>query len=141
MKEIKSKEIIFNHRIIWLTFIFLFALTILIFVDESVVTFFVALPLMIISMFLILVSPTHYIFSETELTINHFFGLKETIEYKDIRSIDKFNEIGTSSWIIPIKYYYIAYPHEKKHFFLRSEISKSKKAKRLLEYYTNKEIE
>lgn len=141
MKEIKIKEIIFNYRIFRLILYFLFSLAILIFADGAVVSFFVAIPLMIILLFLILISPTHYTFSEKALTINHLFGIKETIEYRNIRSVRECIESGTSHWIIPMKYYYIAYPHEEKYFFLASEVRKSKKAKRLLQHYTNKEIE
>ena len=140
MKEIKSKETIFNYRQIYFVFCFLLAWAIFVFDDEGVISFLVALPLMIILLFLILISPTHYIFSKTELTIKHFFGLKETIEYKDIRSIDEFAESGTTAWIRPLKNYYIVYPHKSK-FPFQSEILKSKKAKRLLKYYTNLEIE
>ena len=141
MKEIKLKEIVFNYRILRLIFYFLFSLVILVFADGAVLSYFIVIPFMIIFLFLILISPTHYTFTENALTINHLFGIKEIIEYKHIRSVSECIESGTRHWIIPMKYYYIAYPHEQKYFFLASEVRKSKKAKRLLEHYTNKEIE
>lgn len=141
MKEFKSKEIVFNHRILRLTFYFLFSLIILIFADGAVLSFFIVIPLMVLFLFSILISPTHYTFTEKALTINHLFGIKETIEYRNIRSVRECIESGTSHWLIPMKYYYIAYPHEEKFFFLASEVRKSKKAKRLLQHYTNLEIE
>ena len=118
MKEIKSKEIIFNHHQIRFLFWFLCALVIFIFeliiLNELLISF-VGIPLMILLFILILISPTRYIFYDNELIIKHFFGSKE------------------------VKNYYIAYPHKKK-FLLCSKVCKSKKAKRLLEYYTNIEI-
>ena len=81
MKEIKIKEIIFNYRILRLILYFLFSLAILIFADGAVLSFFILIPFLIIFLFLILISPTHYTFTEKTLTINHLFGIKEIIEY------------------------------------------------------------
>lgn len=143
MKEIKSKEILFNHRQIHFLFWFLCALVIFIFeliVLNELFISIVGIPLMILLLIVILISPTHYVFYANELTIKYFFGLKENIKYNEINSIYENSEIGTRDWIRPFKNYYIAYPHKKK-FLLCSEVCKSKKAKQLLEYYTNKEIE
>lgn len=142
MKELKSKEIIFNHHQIRFLFWFLCALVIFIFeliiLNELLISF-VGIPLMILLFILILISPTHYIFYGNELIIKHFFGSKEVIKYNEINSIYEMSESGTMGWIKPFKNYYIAYPHKKK-FLLCSKVCKSKKAKRLLEYYTNIEI-
>lgn len=142
MKELKSKEIIFNHHQIRFLFWFLCALVIFIFeliiLNELLISF-VGIPLMILLFILILISPTHYIFYDNELIIKHFCGLKENIKYNEINSIYEMSESGTRGWIRPFENYYISYPHKKK-FLLCSEVCKSKKAKRLLEYYTNIEI-
>lgn len=142
MKELKSKEIIFNHHQIHFLFWFLCALVIFIFELIVFNEFFISIvgiPLVILLFILILISPTHYIFYDSELIIKHFCGLKENIKYNEINSIYEMSESGTRGWIKPFKNYYIAYPHKKK-FLLCSEVCKSKKAKRLLEYYTNIEI-
>jgi len=142
MKEIKSKEIIFNYRQIHFLFWFLCVLVIFIFeliiLNELLISV-VGIPLMILLLIIILISPTHYIFYDNELIIKHFCGLKENIKYSEINSIYEMSESGTRAWIRPFENYYIAYPHKKK-FLLCSKVCKSKKAKRLLEYYTNIEI-
>lgn len=143
MKEIKSKEVIFNRQLIRFLILAIIG-AIVIFSecyfykeDHNLVFLIVGIPLAVINVIIVLISPIYYVFGENELIIKYFFGLKEIIQYKQIYMV--LTDVNYKFWFPP-KSYEIFYPHEEK-FPLNSTIHKSRKTKRLLQHYTNIEIE
>ena len=96
--------------------------------------------LVLIFMFLLLISPTHYVFSNEAVVICHPFKRREIIPWEDIRSISKYG-----SWFYPehngFTHYKIHYRHEKEILFLNGEICKSRKTKGLLQKYYKGNVE
>ena len=143
MKEIKSKEVIFNKQLIRFLILTIIG-TIVIFgecyfykEDHNLDLLFIGIPLAVINLIIVLISPIYYVFDENELIIKYFFGLKEIIPYKQIYMV--LTDVNYKFWFPP-KSYEIFYPHEEK-FPLNSTIHQSRKTKRLLQHYTNIEIE
>ena len=89
---------------------------------------------------LMLISPTHYVFSSDNVVICHPFKRQEIIPWEDIRSISKYG-----SWLFPehngFTHYKIYYRHEKEVLFLNGEICKSKRTKQLLQKYYKGNVE
>ena len=100
------------------------------------VGFFLAASL---SIFVFLISPIYYVFSEESITITYLFGQKEEIKWNSTRSITLYG-----SWISrgrATPHYHIAYPTNKKRpFFVNGNISKTRKTKRLIKKYYKKNI-
>ena len=96
--------------------------------------------IVLIFVFLLLISPTHYVFTNEKLVICHPFRRRETILWEDIRSINKYG-----SWfyktLFGLPHYKIYYRHEKEVIFLNGEICRSRKTKRLLEKYYKGNVE
>ena len=94
----------------------------------------------LIFVFLLLISPTHYIFSSENVVICHPFKRKETISWEDIRSINKYG-----SWfyktLFGLPHYKVYYRHEKQIIFLNGEICRSRRTKRLLQKYYKGNVE
>lgn len=94
----------------------------------------------LIFVFLLLISPTHYIFTNECVVISHPFKRKETILWEDVRSINKYG-----SWfyktLFGLPHYKIYYRHEKEVLFLNGEICRSRKTKRLLQKYYKGNVE
>ena len=107
--------------------------------DEFIFTVFGIL-IILIFIFLLLISPIFYVFSEENVVICHPFKRRETIHWQDISNI---NEYG--SWLSPgligLPHYKIFYRHEKEVLFLNGEICKSKKTKQLLQKYYKGTVE
>ncbi len=107
--------------------------------DETIFIVF-GVVLALIFAFLLLISPTHYIFSSDNVVICHPFKRRETIRWGDIRSISKYG-----SWLYPehngFTHYKIYYRHEKERLFLNGEICRNRKTKRLLQKYYKGTIE
>lgn len=82
----------------------------------------------------LLISPTHYIFSEENVVICHPFKRKETIYWESIRSIKIyrgwFYRVG-----IGYDHYKVYYHHKKERLFFNGEICRSKKTRTLLQKY------
>ena len=91
----------------------------------------------LLPIFVFLISPVYYIFSEESVTITYLFGQKEEIKWNSIRSITLYGSWTSRSGATP--HYHIAYPTNKKRaFFINGDISKTRKTKRLIKkYYKN----
>ena len=91
----------------------------------------------LLPIFVFLISPLYFIFSEKEIKIVYTLGQKEIIEWKNIRDSTLFG-----SWIGDgFPHYSLAYPNNEKHlFFVRGEIPKTRKTKMLIKKYYRKNI-
>ena len=91
----------------------------------------------LLPIFVFLISPVYYIFSEESVTITYLFGQKEEIKWNSIRSITLYGSWISRGGATP--HYHIAYPTNKKRsFFINVDISKTRKTKRLIKkYYKN----
>ncbi len=143
MKELKSREVLFNrYQFMYLFFLSIGVMAILLDVyifNDFGIFFILGILLTILYFSVILTAPIYYVYDKEKLSIIHACGIKEKIYYKDIRWIREGYLVFRSS-LPAYKYFEIYYPHKEK-FLLKGEVCKSKKAKRLLEYYTKKEIE
>ena len=91
------------------------------------------------SAFCICVSPIYYIFTEKSVTIIYCFGISETINWSDIRSISKWG-----SWWFSrhLPFYQLSFPQIKKRpFFVNGEISYSKRTKKYIKKFYIKNVE
>ncbi len=144
MKEIKSRELIFNRQLIRFLMLAIIGLIVILCEgyfykeDHNLDGLIIGVPLAVIYLIIFLISPIYYVFEENELIIKYFWGLKEIIPYKQIYMI--LTDVDYRHFLFPLKSLEIFYPHEQK-FPLNSTIHKSKRTKRLLQHYTNKEIE
>lgn len=89
----------------------------------------------LLPLFFFLISPLYFVFSEDEVQIVYCLGQRERIRWSAVRSVSQ-----SGSWLgRGMPYYSIAYPmKEKRPFFVRGEIAKTAKTKRLLkQYYKN----
>ena len=143
MKEIKSREIIFNRQLIRFLILAIIG-TIVIFgecyfykEDRNLDGLIIGIPLAVINFIIIFISPIYYVFDENELIIKHFWGVNEIIPYKQIYMV--LTDVNYKFWF-PLKSFEIFYPHEEK-FPLNGTIHKSRRTKRLLQHYINLEIE
>ncbi len=93
----------------------------------------------LLPVFVFLISPLYYIFSDESVEIIYNFGQKEIIKWSDIRSISLMG-----SWIDDcggLPHYVISYPiKEKRLFFVVGKIQKTRKTKKLIEMYYKKKI-
>ncbi len=109
---------------------------------ETEEPFFIVFGILIILVFvfLLLISPTHYVFSNEGVVICHPFKRREAILWEDIRSINKYGSwfYHTSSGLTHYKIYY---RHEKEVIFLNGEICRSRRTKRLLQKYYKGTVE
>ena len=107
---------------------------------EEIIFIVGGIVIVLIFVFLLLISPTHYIFSSENVVICHPFKRREKIVWEDIRSIKRYG-----SWfyktLFGLPHYKIYYRHEKEVFFLNGEICKSRKTKRLLQKYYKGNVE
>lgn len=81
----------------------------------------------------------YYVFSEDSVEIIYLWGQKEEIKWDVVRSITQ-----NGSWISRYSappYYNFAYPVDKKRlFFMRGDVSKTRKTKKLIKKYYKKDI-
>ena len=141
MKDSNKKQIAINTHLWLAVVLFLIFITIAIScIKENeigmVVGFLIAA---LLPIFVFLISPVYYIFSEESVTITYLFGQKEEIKWNSIRSITLYG-----SWISrgeATPHYHIAYPTNiKRAFFINGDISKTRKTKRLIKKYYRKDI-
>lgn len=101
---------------------------------EEIVFIVGGIVIALIFIFLLLVSPTHYIFSDEKIIICHPFKRREVIPWEDITGINSFG-----SWfyktLFGLPHYKIYYRHEKEVIFLNGEICRNRRTKRLLQKY------
>lgn len=94
--------------------------------------------LSLMMLFLILISPLHYMFCDESVEIVYNFGRREIIKWRSVKSISLVGKwIGSGH----LPYYEIAYGKESKRpFYMRSEISKTRKTTKLIKKYYKKDI-
>ena len=94
----------------------------------------------LLHLFIFLISPMYYVFSEEKIEIIYLWKQKEEIKWNSIKHITL-----SGSWISRYAappHYHIAYPTNKRRaFFINSDISKTRKTKRLIEKYYKKNID
>jgi hypothetical protein len=92
----------------------------------------------LVIIFVFLISPLCFVFSDEGVEIIYHFGQRENIKWNEIRSITQ-----RGSWVgggMPC--YEIAYPcREKRWFFVCGSINKMPKTTRLIKKYYKKEID
>ena len=91
----------------------------------------------LLPLFVFLISPMYYVFSEEGVKIIYLWGEKEEIEWTSVRSIEI-----EGSWMVGrmgFPHYHVAYPQNKKlMFFMNGDISKTRRTKKLIKkYYKN----
>ena len=93
----------------------------------------------LLPIFVFLISPIYYVFSEESITITYLFGQKEEIKWNSIKSITLYGSWISRGGATP--HYHIAYPtNRKRAFFINGDISKTRKTKRLIKKYYEKNI-
>ncbi len=131
-----EKYIAFNTHILPHTLLVLFGFLLVSFglwIDE-IAFIIIGIVLAVGFIAVLLISPTHYVFSEENVVICHPFNRKETICWGAIRNIKIyrgwFYRIG-----IGYNHYKIYYRHEKERIFLNGEICRSRRTQRFLQKY------
>lgn len=93
----------------------------------------------LIAVFAFLVSPVYIVFTAEEITIVYLWGIKERIMWKQIRNISEYG-----SWIfrhVGTPEYCISYPQKEKYpFFVKGRVPRTRKTKKLIKYFYNKDI-
>ena len=124
----KKKQIAINTHLIFAVIMFIIFTLLAIFSAKDEETWlavgfaaFTLLPL-----FVFLISPMYYVFSEEGVKIIYLWGKKEEIEWTFVRSIEI-----EGSWMVGrmgFPHYHLAYPQsEKTPFFVCGDISKTRK--------------
>ena len=92
----------------------------------------------LVIIFVFLISPLCFVFSDEGVEIIYHFGQKESIKWNEIRSITQ-----SGSWVgAGMPCYEIAYPcREKRWFFVCGSINKTPRTTRLIKKYYKKEID
>lgn len=94
--------------------------------------------LALLPVFVLLISPLFYVFTEEQVKIVYPLGQKEIIPWQSVRSISL-----SGSWVGSGGHpcYHLAYPHQDhRPFYVNSEISKTRKTKKLIKRYYEREI-
>ncbi|MBQ8768661.1 MAG: hypothetical protein IJZ15_03300 [Oscillospiraceae bacterium] len=94
---------------------------------------------LLLPIFVLVVSPLYFVFSDDCVEIVYILGAKEIIRWKDIKSITLMGSWITKHASPP--HYAIAYRcKEKRPFFVRGEIPKTRRTKKLIKKYYKKQI-
>ena len=140
---VEEKHIVFNTHIIIM--ILLFAIFLGFGIsglaskeDLGWAIFFLILCLLPIYVFLI--SPMYVVFTPRDVTVVYLWGIKERIEWKEIRNITSYGSFFVRYGGFPR--YQIAYPKKEKYpFFVDSSIPRTHKVKKMVKrYYKGKII-
>lgn len=83
--------------------------------------------------FLFVISPVYYLFGKRGVTIVYLLGDREVIPWGSVRSITADGSYISKYGGLP--HFAIAYPHAGRRFYVRGEIAKSRKTRRLLDKY------
>lgn len=79
-----------------------------------------------------LLSPLYFVFDEQEVVIVYTLGKKESIKWKDIKSITAYGSLMGGG----LPSFEIAYPtNEERTFFMRGEIVRNHRTKKLIQKY------
>ena len=93
----------------------------------------------LLALFIFLISPMYYVFTNKEIEIIYLWGQKEKIRWIDIRNITLFGSWLSRGESTP--HYHIAYPAPKRLFFMTGDISKTRKTRKLFRNHYGREIE
>ena len=137
----KKKQIAINthllHSIVFCVFFILFAIFSAKDQEIGLAVGFAAFTLL--PLFVFLISPIYYVFSDESVKIIYLWGKKEEIEWTSVKSIEI-----EGSWIggrEGFPHYHLAYPQNKKLlFFMNGDISKTRRTKKLIKKYYKKHI-
>ena len=141
MNKIKQKYSAFNTQLFFVVAMFLvfLVLSICAAVEREVglaIGFALAT---LLPIFVFLISPLYVVFSDEEIEIVYILGQREVIKWNSVRSISL-----NGAWISRgsgLPHYVVAYPtNEKRPFFVRGEIPKTRKTKRYIKKYYKKDI-
>lgn len=86
-----------------------------------------------IGAFLFVISPVYYLFGKRGVTIVYLLGDREVIPWGSVRSITAGGSYISKYDALP--HFTVAYPHTGGRFYMRGEIAKTRKTRRLLEKY------
>ena len=137
----RKKESAINTHL-WLPIVYfvIFLLLCISCIDEGAIGMAIGFAAVaLLAPFVFLTSPMYYVFTNKEIEIVYLWGQKEKIRWIDIRNITLFG-----SWISrggSTPHYHIAYPAQKRLFFMTGDISKTRKTKRLFKNHYGREIE
>ena len=137
----RKKEIAINTHL-WLPIVYfvIFLLLCISCIDEGAIGMAIGFAAVaLLALFIFLISPMYYVFTNKEIVIIYLWGQKEKIKWIDIRNITLFG-----SWISrgdATPHYHINYPSQKRLFFMTGDISKTRKTKRLFKNHYGREIE
>ena len=93
----------------------------------------------LVIIFVFLISPLCFVFSDEGVEIIYHFGQRENIKWNEVRSITR-----RESWVAGggLRRYEIAYPcREKRWFFVCGCINRTPRTTRLIKKYYKKEID
>ena len=135
-----KKQIAFNTHLIlyFILFPVFLVLCISCALDKEVVSSIIFAVMSLLPVFVIMISPIYYTFTEESVEIIYNFGQKEDIKWSEIKSVTL-----AGNWIKGggAPRYDISYPNEdNKKFFMISEISKTARTKKLISVYYKKKI-
>ena len=128
------------------TFAFLFAVFVSMvfssfgFEIEEAFFVIVGIVVVLIFVFLLLISPTHYVFTNESLVICHPFRRKEIVLWEDVTGVNRFGSWFRRS-LFGLPHYKIYYQHKKSVLFLNGEICRSRRTKKLLQKYYKGNVE
>ena len=137
----KKKQIAINTHLVFVVIMFIIFILLAIFSAKDreiwLAVGFAAFTLL--PLFVFLISPMYYVFSEKGVKIIYLWGQKEEIEWTFVRSIEtEGNWIGGREGF---PHYHVAYPQNKKlMFFMSGDISKTRRTKKLIKKYYKKHI-
>lgn len=136
MPDEQKKYIARNTHLLFVLFMFLCLLFFCItgFALKETASAILFLCLCPLPVFCFLISPLYVIFTEQEITIVYFWGIKERIAWRQIRHIEE-----RGSWFHKhscLPEYHIAYPKAEKYpFFADGSIPKTRKIKKIMERF------
>ena len=92
----------------------------------------------LLALFIFLISPMYYAFTNKEIEIVYLWNQKEEIRWIYINNITLFG--GWLSRGDATPHYHINYPAQKRLFFMTGDISKTRKTRRLFKKHYGREI-
>lgn len=136
-----KKYIAFNTHLIlsFILFVSFLGLSICCAIENDIGLSIMSAIFILLPLFVFLISPLYFTFSDECIEIVYNFGQREKIKWSDIRNISLMGSwVGTGGGL---PRYIIAYPRkEKRLFFVVGEIQKTRKTKKYVEKYYKKKI-
>ena len=121
-------------------FVFFFPMGLFSFrLDKVLGILFIAISIM--SLAIIAMTPTSYVFSKEGVVIRYIFGLEENIMWTKVLSVMTELEISSRFYISRYEYELTYLEEKKKCFFMQGRIAKNKKTTELMKKYCPKKID